>query len=201
VGNAEGRTQNEERGTLSAERGTQTAERPARKAERGRDRRSRLCGCRLVVLSVILIIVSGTPTALGAPTQDEFFRSMQKTREVNPPGVNLPRSRDAMPLVMAAAGLLMLLLVLMAIRQSRLRRQPAAAAVLNSPRKLAREVARRVPLTRREWRQVRAAAGGQGCDSPITLLLCPSLLIKAAQDEPAKLDRRVLTDVARKLIG
>ena len=183
----------------NAERRTQNAERGRQNAERAPGRRLRLCAALLVVLTVLIVLVCGAPPALGAPTQDEFFRSMHKTREVNPPSVpSLPKAVNSTPLLLAAAGLLALLLLIGVRRNRRAARPPQP---LNSRRKLAREVARRVPLSARQWRQVKAAADRQGCESAITLLLCPSLLARAAHDADGKLDRKTLSDVARKLIG
>jgi hypothetical protein len=156
--------------------------------------RLRLSVLTLLTLSALLV----TPLRAG-PTQEDFFKSMQRTREIHAPRLpSLPASFDPTPFVIAAAGLLLLLLVLMAMRQNRTARKPAAP--LRSPRKLGREVAKRISLKSREWRQVKAAADQQACASPLTLLLCPSLLTKATQDPDARLDRKILGDVARKLV-
>jgi hypothetical protein len=161
---------------------------------------------RLRDLSVVMVIVGAVCVAQtplrAAPTQDEFFSSMRRATRESPPVPSLPALPKppayATPLLLAAGGLL-LLLVVIAVRRNR--RASLPPQPLNSPRKLARELARRVPLKTREWRQVRAAAAHHGCASPVTPLVCPSLLLKASHDVGAKVDAKVLADVARKLVG
>jgi hypothetical protein len=156
----------------------------------------RAATCVLVLSSFILLAPC---VAIAGPTQEEFFKSMKQAagRAKAEPGAAGPRRTvDLKPFVLAgAAGLL--LLVVIGLRK---RRETAEPAPLNHPRKLLREIARKVPLQGREWRQVKAAAEQEGCQSPLTVLLCPSLLIKAGQAKETKLDPKVIARVAKKLV-
>jgi hypothetical protein len=98
-----------------------------------------------------------------------------------------------LPLAMAALGLVLLLIVL------HFRRQRAAnRAALNSPRKLIKEVGRVVPIRGSEIKQLREIAEGQKCESPLTLLLCPSLLAKGVKTRTPD-QRRALAGLVRRM--
>jgi hypothetical protein len=87
---------------------------------------------------------------------------------------------------------------------SRAKRQ-AVPQPLNHSRKLMREVMKAVPLRRGEVRQLKLLAdaatvdGGEPVESPLTLLLCPSVLARAMKSRPAKVDRAVIARVVRKM--
>jgi hypothetical protein len=74
-------------------------------------------------------------------------------------------------------------------------------ASINQPRKLTKEIAKAAGLSRDEVRQLKTAAEERGHASPLTLLLCPSLLIEAAQKQDTAADKTVLARVARRAIG
>jgi len=57
---------------------------------------------------------------------------------------------------------------------------------------------KRVPLRGGEIKQLKLMAADQGCESPLTLVLCPSLMAKGMQDN-GKADKRVVMGVARKM--
>ena len=106
---------------------------------------------------------------------EDVFRS---TRESMNQGTT---DSHVLPLVVAAIGVVVLLVVL-AYR----RRREVAPAALNSPRRLLKEVARAAGLKTAEVRQLREIAEGQKCSSPLTLLLCPSLLAKGLESRGSK---------------
>jgi hypothetical protein len=49
-----------------------------------------------------------------------------------------------------------------------------------------------------EIRQLKTLADSQGVENPLTLLLCPSLLAKAAKQRPDKFDRRVVSGMLKR---
>ena len=102
----------------------------------------------------------------------------------------------------AAAGLLMVLALLS------MRAERAVPKPLNHQGKLLREIRRQVAIKSTELKQLKLMVDevktpdGQPLISPITLLLCPSLLVKSAPTKPgSRINRRVLGGLVRKLQG
>jgi MYXO-CTERM domain-containing protein len=89
------------------------------------------------------------------------------------------------PLVVAGIGLVVLLLVL-----TYRRRREVGPVALNSPRRLIKEVARAAGLKAGEVKQLRHIAEQQSCSSPLTLLLCPSLLAKGMESRGPRSQKR-----------
>ncbi len=58
---------------------------------------------------------------------------------------------------------------------------------------------RTVDLRPAEVKQLKMLADDQNVSSPLTLLLCPSVLAKAVKAKPGKVDRKIMIAVARKL--
>ena len=130
------------------------------------------------------------PLALAQPTQGEVFRSI---------GENIDgQTRDSgrtMALVAAAGGLALLLVVL-----SQVRKREVAPKALNHHGKLLREVARNLDLRKSELRQLKLLADERGISSPLTLLLCPSLLSQAAAEtRDGRVDSRAVSAVLHQL--
>jgi hypothetical protein len=119
--------------------------------------------------------------------QEDVFKSISD---------NVSGSGDPTPfyaIAMAGGAVLLVLLVVNWINKRR-----ANPRAVNHQGKLVKEILRRVPLRGGELKQLRVAATEQGCQSPLTLVLCPSLLAKGIQ-EKGKADKRVLMGVARKM--
>jgi hypothetical protein len=117
------------------------------------------------------------------------FRSIQQN--VGSPSEN----RSAAPFFYLMLGLIGLILVI------HLRRQRIAQpGTLNHPGKLMKELSRALSLSKAEVRQLRLLAKAASVDSPVVLLLCPSVLALALRETTSdKLDRRVLADLGRRL--
>ena len=96
-------------------------------------------------------------------------------------------------LLLSAIGLIVLLAVL-----NQRRRREAAPPALNHSGKLLREVSRVLPLKNAEIKQLRQLADEQSCASPLTLLLCPSLLSKSVQNKSPE-QRKIAAAVAKKI--
>ena len=144
----------------------------------------------LIVLTFAASWLWVAPLALAQPTQGEVFRSI---------GENIDgQTRDSgrtMALVAAAGGLALLLVVL-----SQVRKREVAPKALNHHGKLLREVARNLDLRKSELRQLKLLAEERGISSPLTLLLCPSLLSQAAAEtRDGRVDSRAVSAVMRQL--
>ena len=147
------------------------------------------------------LLASSAP-ALAAPSPEDVFRSVSDNVSQRTDG-----GRATAILLCAAGGLILLLLL-----GTRARRQKAAPQPLNHSRKLMREVMRSVPLRRAELKQLRLLAEAPGAvgasdgavigspvQSPLTLLICPSVLARALNSRPPKVDRAVIARIVRKM--
>jgi hypothetical protein len=119
--------------------------------------------------------------------QEDVFKSISE----NVSGPGDPRPFYAMALV--GAGVILLLVVV-----NHFMKRQARPKVVNHRGKLIKEMLRRLPLRGGEVKQLKLMAAEQGCDSPLTLVLCPSLMAKGIQ-EKGKADKRVVLGVARKM--
>jgi hypothetical protein len=128
-----------------------------------------------------------TMLAAGAPKQEDVFKSISD---------NVGGSGDPTVfyiVALAGAGLVTLLVVV----NSFMKRKAVPRAV-NHQGKLLKEMLKRVPLKGGEVKQLKTMAAEQGCASPLTLVLCPSLLAKGLNAK-GKADKRVVMGVARKM--
>jgi hypothetical protein len=94
---------------------------------------------------------------------------------------------------LAAVGFVLLLVVVNSFKN----RQARPRAV-NHQGKLMKELLKKVPLKGGEVKQLKHMAAEQGCVSPLTLVLCPSLLAKGMNSK-GKADKRVIMGVAKKM--
>lgn len=130
------------------------------------------------------------------PTQEDVFRSIQQN-------VDAPTDSRRVMAVCAAGGAVLLLLAVI----SRQRQREASPKALVHPGKLLKEVMRSVSIRPAELKQLRLLAEERSrsapddapLQSPLTLLLCPSVLAKATQGRPGKVDRKALAQIVRKL--
>jgi heme exporter protein D len=119
--------------------------------------------------------------------QEDVFKSISD---------NVGSSGDPRTFYVFAAvgvGLVFLLLLVNALMKRR-----ATPRAVNHQGKLVKELMRKVPLRKGEVKQLRAMAAEQGCESPLTLVLCPSLIAKGL-NEKGRADKRVVMGVARKM--
>jgi hypothetical protein len=131
--------------------------------------------------------IAQVATAAAQLRQEDVFKSISE---------NVSGSGDPTPFyAMAAIGLA--IVVVLSVANAFMKRQ-ARPRVVNHRGKLVKEVLRRVPLRSGEVKQLKVMAAEQGCESPLTLVLCPSLLAKGIQ-EKGKADKRVVMGVARKM--
>lgn len=143
-----------------------------------------------------------------AATQEEFFRSMQQSVSSGPGGGSGEITARGLATFLGVVGLIVAVAVLVHRVHRRLsnrRHAPprplSSPTSINQPKKLAKEIARAAGLSGEEMRQLKAAAEQQGHASPLTLLICPSLLIDAARKDDTTADKSVLTRIARRMIA
>ena len=150
----------------------------------------------VLTLSAIAVLLATAP-ALSQPTQEEVFKSIGDT-------VNKPVDSSRAVAALAAVGGVMVLLVVVGHRRKRETRPKP----LDHPGKLLKEVLRTVPLKSAEVKQIKLLChelrpGGtdQRVQSPLTLLLCPSLLGEAAKQCRGKADLPVVAGLVKKLVA
>ena len=151
---------------------------------------------RWVVLVSLLVSVYAT-SAPAQPTQEEVFKSIGDT-------VNKPVDSSKVVAVLAsAAGVVVLLVVV-----SHWRKRETKSKSLDHPGKLLKEVLRNVPLKGAEVKQIkllsqelRPRGDAQRVESPLTLLLCPSLLAEAAKQCRGKADLPVVAGLVKRLVA
>ena len=161
---------------MSDERGTMNEEKTGS--------RSRWIFVAIFCLSFIVHASS----LLATPTQEEVFKSInENVGEATDPG-------KFMALIFGAAGVVILLVLF-----SQRRKRDVSPRSLNHQGKLLKEVVKRVNLKPSEVRQLKLLAEEQQVSSPLTLLLCPSVLAKAVKHQSGKVDTRVIAQVARKM--
>jgi hypothetical protein len=129
-----------------------------------------------------------TTVVSATPTQEEFLKSIQD---------NVSQSTDprkVLAFLVGAAAVVILLAVF-----SQWRKREVAPRVLNHQGKLMKELSSSIDLKTAEIKQLKSLAEDQDVISPLTLMLCPSLLAKAVKDSPGKVDRATVLQIARKI--
>jgi hypothetical protein len=122
------------------------------------------------------------------PRQEDVFKSISENVS------NSSADPATLYFFMGGAALLILLLL---VANARKKRQARPRAV-NHQGRLLKEIVRRVPLKKSELKHLKLLAAEQGCASPLTLILCPSVLAKGLA-EKSRADRKVIMAVARKM--
>jgi len=83
--------------------------------------------------------------------------------------------------------------------------KPAKVKQVNHSRKLMKQISRQIGLAGDEVRQLKVLAdihqrtSGQTLQNPLTLLLCPSLLTTTLNTNDVKIDRQVVSRLARRI--
>jgi hypothetical protein len=115
--------------------------------------------------------LSCSAMALAKPTSEEVFRSFRENMSSEPSTVNL------LPFVLAGVALIILLVVI-GSRQKKI----ASPKAVHHAGKLLKEVARSAGIKPSEIKKLKSLAQqagerqGSALQSPLTLLLCPSVL-------------------------
>ena len=155
-------------------------------------------GAARVALSLIVLMAALlVAPAAAQPTQEEVFKSI---------GDNVNEPVDSGRVLGVIAGIAGVVVLVAVVGQWRGR--DGAPKALHHHGKLVKEVLRALPLKGAEVKQLKAVAqdvlpkaGGDAPESPITLLLCPSLLARATQVHSDKVDRRLVGALVKRLVG
>jgi hypothetical protein len=157
-------------------------------------------GKSYLVLAVLYALVVGfylCSTASAKPSQQDVFRSIED---------NVGESHDSGGKILLFIGGGALLLVVIAAVGHRQQRA-ATPKPLHHPGKLLKEIRQSIKLKNSEIKQLRIVgeqtplAGGAPLTSPLTLLLCPTVLARAVQDRRnTKVDRKALTNLIRRIV-
>ena len=141
-----------------------------------------------LALAVVVVLAICSPLMAG-PSQEEVFRSInQNVGQTTDP-------RKFFAALVALAGVMMLLAVL-----TQRRKRQAVPRAMNHHGKLLKEMARALHLRSSELRQLKMLAEEQSLSSPLTLLLCPSVLAQAVkQKRKGRLDRRAMMQIMRRI--
>lgn len=150
-----------------------------------------------LALLLALVVSLASTSASAAPTQEDVLRSISDN-------VNESSGGGKVLAVFAGGAALILLL---AILQQRKQREVRPRSVQH-PGRLVKEVMKSVPLRPAELKQLKLLVDRKGepdardevhVENPLTLILCPSVLVRAMRNPPPKLDRKVVAQLARKL--
>ena len=172
----------------------------ARSEGRGGSRRfalrAFLPSCLRACILLTCFVLSVPSSSAASPSQDDVFKKIQES-------VGEKEELDYTPILYLAGGGTVLVLVLWLVNRRRQAPSSAPKSLIHSG-KLLKEVLREVPLTAAEVRQLKLVAESVQeqtgeATTPITMLLCPSLLAKGLQNKPARLDRKALAQVVRKM--
>jgi hypothetical protein len=161
-------------------------------------RRLTLVGSCLLALACILFPSLAFGYADAAPTQDDVLRAISK---------NVDEPTNSGPMLVAILAIIGGLAIIFVLLSRREKREAVPRALVNHG-KLLREILKAgLPLKAAEVKQLKLLAEFEALDenaepplsSPLTLLICPSVLIKRLKSPPPKLDRKVLAQVVKKL--
>jgi hypothetical protein len=133
--------------------------------------------------------------AVAQPTQEEVFRSI---------GENVNEPVDSGRVLGVLAGIAGVIVLLVVVSQRR--KRDATPKALNHHGKLLKEVLGSVSIKSAEMKQLKAivqdgkSRGESDCaESPLTLLLCPSVLIKTVKAHPGKVDQSVVAGLLKRM--
>jgi len=172
--------------------------------------------CRAAILAVLLSIVGVHSIAQAAPpanTQD-YLKSLS-----DGVGGKVPPKKTAAAEEPTASGsneeinsshflaflVLIVAVVLIVIWWGNREERPKKIKQVNHSRKLLRQISREMGLAGAEVKQLKLLAdvherlSGKALQSPLTLLICPSILGATLQESDIKIDRAVVASLARRL--
>ena len=162
----------------------------------GGRRRGLARGAAVFILATGFWILDSAP-ASAAPSQEDVFRSIQENVGERPSD-----GSKGFALLLGGGGVLIMVLLV----ASRVRARQSAPRTLQHSGKLLREVMKTIQLKPKELKQLKLLAdetkkdgSAEPVDSPLTLLLCPSVLARTMKDRPPKVDRAVMAQLVRRM--
>jgi hypothetical protein len=142
----------------------------------------------IAILTVAISPATANFAKADPPTQDEVFKS------INQNVGSTVDMRKVLPYLLGG-----LAITIAAAVYSQRKQKSVMPKVLNHPGKLVREVARALHLKSSEIKQLKMLAEEQEVESPLTLLLCPSVLAKAIRTRNPRLDKKVIQQMVLRL--
>ena len=125
---------------------------------------------RGVLISFCILHSAFCTSASAAPSQQDVFKSIES---------NVGETGDPRRIIAVICGVIAVIVVLVLL--NRRQRERAAPKALNHQGKLIKEVLKQVRVKPAEMRRLKTLAQEQSC-SPLTLLLCPSVLARAMKE-------------------
>jgi hypothetical protein len=146
------------------------------------------CSSCLRGLFAFVSLATLASTSHATPKLEDVFKSTQENFGKEPePGMFLAW-------LCVAAGVIVVLIFL-----HRRYQREATPRVVNHQGKLNRALQKQIGLKSSEVRQLKTLTEGQPINNPLTLLLCPSLLAKAARERPEKFDRKLVAGMIKRM--
>ena len=135
---------------------------------------------------------------LAQMTQEDVFKSISQNVSGDGPAGEA-HGRTLFAVILGAVAII-LLLWLFSARNKR----EANPKAINHPGRLLKEIMKQVPLKPAELKQLKLMAeaerqGGVPVENPLIFVLCPSVLAGAMRAGRAKIDRKVMSGLARKM--
>ncbi len=137
---------------------------------------------------VPLILLIAASSAHAMPTQEEVFRSISDH-------VGSTVDMRKFFIWTSFIGLAIITIAFIHNRKTR----PKIIRKIHQPSSLLREVCKALDLKSAELKQLKLLAEIQGVKSPLTLLLCPTVLAKAMREAGSRVDRQVLQGLLQQI--
>ncbi len=147
--------------------------------------------CKIALIGIAMMAAN----CLAVPSQEEVFKSISD---------NVGQSGDSRLFMIFGCAIVGLIILLVLFNQ-RTKRE-VSPKTLNHQGKLLKEIARSIPIRPDEMKQLRLLADetpgpdGEPIASPLSLLLCPSVLGTAIQKNATRANRNVLAGIRKKII-
>jgi hypothetical protein len=135
------------------------------KTEDKRQKAARLPRWGLLLAAFCLLVCLAPCPVQAAPTLKDISRSFDHNVSQKP-------DTGKMLIILLGAGGIIALLVVAAHWGQR----QETPKTLNNPNRLIREIRRKIHLSNPQIKRLKVLADRRGCHSPLTVLLCPSLL-------------------------
>lgn len=141
------------------------------------------------IIAAIVVLPLFAALAHAEPSQQDVFKSISD---------NMGAKTDNSHFI---AGMAIIAGVAILIGIFSRQKPPGAAKSrsTNHPAKLMKEIVRATSLRPAEVKYLKLLAERESLASPLTLMLCPSVLLKAARTSRTKAEQRVLIQLTRKL--
>ena len=140
---------------------------------------------------------------LAAANPQDFLKSLSDG--VGGAGQSSGPSGDGGATHLIAFGAMVVGIILILVWWNAREQKPRKVKQVNHSRKLLRQISRQIGLAGDEVKQLKMLAdihqknSGKSLENPLTLLLCPSLLTQTLNTPDVKVDRQVISRLARRI--